>query len=137
MLISQIISSLRREFHALKQAYQATATKVNLVTLPLNYSTKRNACNYAGGGINFNYDDNERVVITLTTAAGVNTLANLEISGNYDQPPIIRRVPYSGGARWIVSNAPKQSGGNWTATNYQFAVQTLVNGALSAKMIWE
>lgn len=137
MTISQIVSNLRREFHALKQAYQATATKVNLITKTASFSTKRNACNYSGEGISFGYEDNERVVVTLETASGANTLANLEISGNYAQPPVFRRVPYAGGARWIVSNAPRQSGGSWASTTYQFNVQTLVSGTLSAKMMWE
>ncbi len=137
MTVSQSIANLRREYHALKQAFQASATKINLITKTAQFSTSKNACNYNGGGINFNYNDNERVVVTLATASGANTLANLEISGNYEQPPIVRRVPYSGGARWIVSNAPRQSDGNWAATTYNFTVQTLINGTLSAKMIWD
>lgn len=136
MLVSQIIANFRREIQALKQSYQATATQIKLTTKTLQFSTLRNSCHYAGGGISFDYDDNERVVLTLETDSGANTLANLEISGNYDIPPIVRRVPYSGGARWIISNAPKQSGGNWATTTYNFAVQTLVNGTLSAKMVW-
>lgn len=136
MTVSQIIANLRREYHALKQAFQASATKINLVTKTIQFSTSRNACNYNGDGINFNYDDNERVVVTLQTTSGANTLANLEISDNYG-PPIVRRVPYSGGARWIVTNAPRQSGGNWAPTTYNFTVQTLINGTLSAKMIWD
>lgn len=137
MTVSQIIANLRREYHALKQAFQASTTKINLMTKTLQFSTSKNTCNYSGGGISFNYEDNERVIVTLTTASGVNTLANLEISGNYDQPPVVRRVPYSGGARWVVSNAPRQSGGNWAPTTYNFTVQTLINGTLTAKMIWD
>lgn len=135
--VSKIIKRLRREFHAQKQNYQKVATQINLITKTLTFTTSKNACRYAGGGIAFDYEDNERVVVTLATSSGANTLAKLEVSGNYDTVPVVRRVPYAGGARWIISTAPRQSGGAWAATTYNFAVQTLVNGALSAKMVWE
>lgn len=135
--ISEIIKNLRQEYHALKVSFAASANNIPLVAKTLNFATSKNACRYSSGGIAFNYEDNERVVVTLDTSTGSNTLANLEISGDFTTPPVVRRVPYSGGARWIVMTAPKYSGGNWTATNYHFQVLTLVNGTLSAKMIWE
>lgn len=135
--ISKIIATLRREYHALKQAFEKNATQITLITKKLSYSSARNACSWSGQGFSFNYDDNERIVVTFSTNSGANTLAKLEISGDYTILPQVRRVPYSGGARWIVANAPRTSGGNWQTTSYNFTVQSLVNGTLSAKMIWE
>mgnify|MGYP006908799114 CR=1 FL=1 len=134
---AQIIEDLKREVRALKVAFQQSATKINLYTKTLNFSTSENLCTQTQDGYSFSYADQERVVVTLSTSSGTNTLAQLEVSGNYNQAPIVRRIPYSGGARWIVSNAPKLSGLNWSSTTYNFAVQTLVNGTISAKMIWE
>ena len=138
MITTQILlKKLRNEYWALKMAFEAAATNVKLTTKTLTYTTSKNACHWSDSGFNFDYEDNERVVVTLATSSGANTLAKLEISGNYTELPIVRRVPYSGGARWIVSNAYRISGGAWAATTYNFTVQTLVNGTLSAKMIWE
>lgn len=137
MITTQILlKQLRREYWALKMAFAATATSIKLTTKTLQFSTSKNACRQSGGGIAFDYEDNERVLLTLDTPSGANTLAKLEISGNYTELPIVRRVPYAGGAAWVVSNAPRYASGSWAATTYNFTVQTLVNGTLSAKMIW-
>lgn len=85
----------------------------------------------------YDYDDNEAVVVTLETTAGTNTLAILELTTNGTYMPVIRRVPYTGGARWVVTAPPRYSGGNWQPTTYNFTVQTLVDGTLSAGMRWE
>lgn len=135
--LSNIIHELRREYQEQKVAFERSATQFNLFTKTLNFATSANICRYSEGGISFDYEDNERVVVTLSTSSGANTLAKLEISGDFSTPPIVRRVPYSGGARWIVSNTPRDLRGSWAATNYTFVVQTLVNGTLSARMIWE
>lgn len=131
-----LLKKLRREYWALKMAFEATATNVRLTTKTLTFSTSKNACHWSGNGQNFDYADNERVVLMLDTASGVNTVAKLEISGNYTDLPIVRRMPYPGGAAWVISNAPRMVGGAWAATTYNFTVQTLVKGTLSAKMIW-
>lgn len=133
MTTEQRIRALRIEANALKQAFMASATQINLITKNLAYSTKKNLINQGG----FTYEDQERVVVTYASTEGVNTLAKLEITGDYDTVPIVRRVPYSGGARWVVSNAPKMGIGGWQATNYTFTVQAVVNGTITAKMIWE
>lgn len=133
----KILSKLRREYWALKMAFEANATTVRLTTKTLTFTTSKNACHYASSGTNFDYEDNERVVLTLDTPSGANTIAKLEITGDYTELPIVRRIPYSGGARWIISNAPRMVGGAWATTQYEFTVQTLINGTLSAKMIWD
>lgn len=132
MNLEKRIKDLRRELHALKAAFMASGTQINLFTKTLAYNTKENLVTEGG----FTYDDQERVVVTFDTTEGVNTLAKLEISGNYDMVPVVRRVPYNGGAKWVVSSTPRYSGG-WQATSYNFVVQSLVNGTVSAKMIWE
>ena len=135
--VSEIMKNLRQEYHALKVSFAASANDIPLVAKTMDFTTKKNACRYSSGGVSFDYEDNERVVVTLDTATGSNTLATLEISGNFEIPPVVRRVPYSGGARWVVMTAPRYAGGSWAATTYHFQVLTLVNGTLNAKMIWE
>lgn len=130
------LRNIRRELQAQKSAFERGASTLNLYTKTLTYSTKKNACRWQDSGSTFNYEDNERVIVTLTTTSGANTLAKLELTGNYSTLPMVRRVPYSGGARWIVATSPRYSGG-WQPTDYTFTVQTLVNGTLSAKMYWE
>lgn len=131
------LEELKQEVRALKVAFQQSATKLNLITKQISFSTSKNTITQSSGGYDFSYEGQERVVVTLDTASGANTIAKLEISGNFDFAPIVRQVPYLGGARWVVSNSPKLSGTTWSATTYEFVAQTLVNGTLSAKMIWE
>ena len=128
---------LRRELQAQKLAYQRASSTLALYTKQLSYSTKKNLCHWHDSGSDFDYEENERVIVTLATTTGANTIAKIEIDGDYSTLPVVRRVPYIGGARWVVSTSPKYGGGGWQATNYSFTVQTLVNGTLSAKMYWE
>lgn len=135
--VAEILKQLRQEYHALKVSFTSSANNIPLLVRELDFATKKNACRYSSGGIAFDYEDNERVVVTLDTTTGSNTLANLEISGDFTIPPVVRRVPYSGGARWVVMTAPQYENGSWKATNYHFQVLTLVKGTLTARMIWE
>lgn len=134
--VEQKISNLERELKAMKVAFERSATKTNLITKPISFNTKENLITLSGQ-YPFSQDDLERVVVTLSTSSGANTIAKLEISGNYDTLPTVRRVPFSGGARWVVTNSPRQSGGSWTPTTYNFTVHSLVNGTINAGMIWE
>ena len=134
MNLSQKIKQLRNEYEAQKAAYEQSATKLTVATKNLTFSTSKNLLRYANGGINYEYEDQERVQVTPITNSAA-TLAKLEISGNYATPPIVRRAPFSGGARWIVSSAPRFGSGGWEPTTYNFTVQTLVNGSLSAEMV--
>lgn len=133
MTVEQQIRNLDREMRALKAAYQTAGSRLNLITKTLSYSTQENRVNEGG----FIYDDLERVVVTLETDRAIPTIAKLELSGNFDTLPTVRRVPYATGARWVVTTNARTVGGSWAATTYNFTVQTLVNGTLSAKMIWE
>lgn len=133
MNTSKKLRELRQEAQALKLAFAQAATKLSLFSKEFTFSTSENI--QTTGGITVS--GQERVVVTLTTRVGANTIAKLEVSGDYATVPIVRRVPFSGGARWVVTAPPKLSGGNWQATNYRFVVQSLVNGTLSARMIWQ
>lgn len=133
MTVEQQLRNLDKELRALKAAYQTAGSRLNLITKTLTYSTSENAV--TEGGVT--YDDLERVVVTLETDRAIPTIAKLELSGNFDTLPTVRRVPYATGARWVVTTSARQSGGSWAATTYNFAVHTLVNGTLTAKMIWE
>lgn len=136
--VSQIIKNLRREYHALKQAFEANATQINLITRTTSFATKKNECYWDDpNAASYDYTGNERTIVTFDTTSGANTIAKLEISGDYVNLPEVRRMPYTGGARWVVSTAPEHFGSDWEATHYQFTVQSLVDGSLSAKMIWE
>lgn len=132
----KILKQLRQEYHAQKVAFEQAGANINLFTKSVNFSTQQNLVSQTQSGSTFSYPGEERVVVTLTTNSGSNTLAKLEVSGNYDTVPIVRRVPFSGGAKWVVTSSPRLVGGNWASTTYTFVVQTLVNGTLSAKMIW-
>lgn len=131
---SKLIKDLRQEYHAQKAAFERSASNISLYTKSINFATSRNEWTFYDQGGTFTSNEPERVVVTLATNTGSNTLAKLEIATDGDTP-IVRRVPFSGGAKWIVT-APAKTG-TWAATNYQFVVQTLVNGTLTAKMIWE
>lgn len=138
MIVQAILKTLRREYWALKTAFAATATNIPLTTKTIDFSTNQNRCHYVTSSYDFYGDEVERVVVTLTTKTGANTFAKLEISGNAaDAYPTVRRVPFQGGARWVVSNGPRYDGGNWAPTNYTFTVHTMLDGELSAKMAWE
>lgn len=132
----KILKELRQEYKNQKVAFEQAGTNLNLFAKTLSFSTSKNTVTQTVSGSSFSYEDLERVIVTLDTASGSNTLAKLEISGDYDTVPIVRRVPYSGGARWVITTSPKLAGGNWSSTNYNFVAQTLVNGTLSARMIW-
>lgn len=138
---SQKLKDIRRELQAQKIAQQRSASQIYLHTKSITFNTKVNSCTWTETNppYVFNYEDNERVVVTLTTPSGVNTLANLEISGNYDLMPTVERVPFSGGARWYVTTSPRYNWDDhtWRTTTYNFTVQTLVDGTLTAAMYWE
>ena len=135
--VSQIITELKQEIRALKIASAQSATRFTLQTKTLTFSTAKNAVTESGPDYSVTYEEQERVVVTLATAQGENTLAKLEISGDFSVAPIVRRVPFSGGARWVVTGPPKLSGAGWSPTTYNFVVQTLINGTLSAEMVRE
>lgn len=142
---SQRIQDIKRELRAQKMAFQRASNTLPLYTKTLTFNTKKNACHVEDlwyPGSDYDYEGYERIVVTLDTTSGANTLANLEMSiksNSSDFPLITRRVPYSGGARWIVMVDPNyiMLDRTWITTTIEFSVHSLVDGTLSAKMIWE
>lgn len=133
MNTSDKLRQLRQEVQALKLAFAQSATKLTLYTKTLDFTTSENVITFNG----YPTTGQERVVVTFRSNRNANTVAKLEIDGDYSVVPIVRRVPFSGGARWVVSTAPRYASGGWQATHYHFVVQSLVNGNLEAKMIWQ
>ena len=74
-------------------------------------------------------------MVTFDTSRGSNTIATLEISvDNTSASPIVQRVNYSGGARWIVTGQPYiPSYPNWLPTTYTFTVHSMVDGIITAE----
>ncbi len=136
--VEQQLTTLEYEANAQKVAYEQAATSLPVFTVGADFTTTRNELQMTYGAAGRTENGIERVIVTLDTESGANTLATLELSTDADSAPNIRRTVYKGGARWIVTNQPKvQSGswqsGTWEATHYHFQVQSLVRGSLSVE----
>lgn len=137
------LQRLEDEIKAQRTVFEKMALQMPVFTKSINYTTKANpmTISYSSGG-SYNFDGNERVKVTFTTSRGSNTLANLEITSDGIKADLkVFRVPYSGGARWIIYSMPKYEtvGGTYQRvdTHYSFTVQSAVEGTLDARMIWE
>lgn len=129
------IQKLEEEVKALKNAFSQTALQLPVFTYTIYFTTTVNQITIQEPGYpSFTFDGSGRTVVTFDSAAGVNTLAFLEIEyddGGYGMSDTkVRRVPYSGGARWIVYDMGGQ-------IDYKFVVHSAVQGTLGAKMIWQ
>lgn len=135
MNLEKTLAKLEDEIKALKNAYEQTALQIPVFTYEKDFTTSIN-------NITITYPDNDaysfegwnRTVITFISERGVNALAVLEILPDDGGTGIatlkVRRVPYSGGARWILLDV----GGE---RNYKFVVHSSVKGSLDARMIWQ
>lgn len=134
------LKKLEDEIEAQKAAYEKMAIQMPIFTKSINFTTSANPMNIRyPDNTNYSFDGNERVVVTFTTSRGSNTLATLELTSDAIKADLkIKRVPYSGGARWVVYDMPNyDGGGNRIDTHYSFTVQSAVDGTLGAKMIWQ
>lgn len=123
------LTRLDTESKALKVAFDRNANSLLLKTNSISYQTVRNqiTLNYNGGSSQ--EDDPERVILTFNTSSGANTIAKLELTvDNVYARPYVRRLPYSGGARWQITITPKSP---YAPTNVEFTVLSLVDGLLS------
>lgn len=143
MIVEKEVKKLEDEMKALKATFEKMALQMPVFTNSVNFTTSANPMHidYSGGST-YDFDGNERVVVTLSTNSGVNTLATLEIEmDGFTSDFKVKRVPYSGGARWIIYNSPNygEVSGDYQRidTNYTFTVQSAVDGTLEAKMIWQ
>lgn len=135
MKLEQTLDSVELEIKALKNAFEQTAFQLPVFTYSLDFTTTPNNVTLTQAGYPaVTYQGSGRTVVTFDSGAGVNALAFLEIEvddGGYGISNIkFRRVPYSGGARWIIYD----DGGQ---IDYKFVVHSAVPGNLGAKMIWQ
>ena len=138
-MIEKEIKKLQEEIEAQKAVFEKTALQLPVVTKTISFTTKANPMNIDyGGGTTYSFDGNERVVVTFATSRGSNTAAVLEMTSDGIMADLkVKRVPYAGGARWVVYSMPNYSEGNRIDTHYTFTVQSALDGTLEAKMIWE
>lgn len=138
--MEETIKKLEDEIAAQKATFEKMATQLPVYTKSINFTTKANPMKIVyPGGTEYKFDGNERVVVTFATNRGSNTIATLEMTTDAFKSDLkFKRVPYSGGARWIVYNMANFDGqGNRIDTHYNFTVQSAIDGALGAKMVWE
>lgn len=137
------LKKLEEEIRAQKTAFEKMGLQMPVFTKSVNFSTLANPMkiDYGGGDV-YEFDGNERVIVTYATSRGSNTLATLEMTIDGLTANLkVKRVPYAGGSRWIIYNTPTYAevGGNYqrVATNYTFTVRSAVDGTLDARMIWQ
>lgn len=125
------IAKLEAEEKALKQAFQQSALKLDVITKNATFSPSRNAITttYSGGSSTTN--DVERFIVTFNTSSGSNTLATLELSTDSTFLPRVRRLPHTGGVKWMVTAESKDRFGTWSPTNYVATVESVVDGSIS------
>jgi len=129
MSTEEWLTKLEAEDKALKVAFDRSANSLLLKTHSINYQTVRNqtTINYPGGS--FVQDDAERAILTFNTTSGVNTIAKLELTtDSVYARPYVRRLPYSGGARWSITCAARVP---YAPINIVFTVRALAEGTLS------
>ena len=135
MSTEKVLADLENEVKALKTAYEQTALQLPVFTYSIDFRTTLNKMKVTyPGGTPVEFDGIGRVEITFTSSRGANALAFLEVKNNDAGTETVaikyRRVPYSGGAKWILF-------GINTETVYTIQVQTAMQGTLGAKMIWQ
>ena len=158
------IKQLEQEIKALKTSFEQSASMLTVYTEEISFQTSMNVTNFTNSGsynplewqtlvaMNRTSDGTrfsiETVQVTFRCEAGINTFASLEIDKLNGEEAGLRtisqrRIPYSGGARWLVTVAPNATligttgYYSWNPTQLKFAVQSAVKGTLEAKMIWQ
>lgn len=162
MRVDQQLQKIEQEIEAIRSAFNYNATNMDVYTSTLDFTTSKNITNWSNSnpydprewatlvsmflGADGNRFDVETIIVTFNCSAGINTFANLEIDYIDTSPGwavvTCRRIPYAGGARWIVTTQPNFSGSapsqyQWLPTTLRFAVQSAVEGTLTARMIWQ
>ena len=138
MNVEQQIEKLESEIKALKTGFEQTALTIPVVTKTTSITAAQNKLDvkYTYGGTTYEYDENaaERLLVTFTTSRGSNTIAVLEVQADHtDASPVVQRIKYSGGAKWIITGQPHFSGQTWQATSYTITVHSMVDGTLSVE----
>ena len=162
MRLEKQVKEIEQDIEALRASFQQNASTMNVYTTSLQFTTSRNTTNWSNsgsynplqwepltsmlttsGGDKFS---TETIQVTFSCNEGINTFATLEIDFvNVSSGFAVvssRRIPYSGGSRWLVTLRPRSTsdgGGNytWQASVLKFAVSSAAQGTLTAKMIWQ
>lgn len=162
MRVDSQLQKIEQEIESIRAAFSQNASNMTIYTSTLDFTTSRNTTNWSNsgsyspleweplismyrtsGGDRF---DTETIEVTFTCTAGINTFANLEIDFTSIASGLAvvssRRVPYSGGARWIVTVRPNSTTDGsgydvWVPSTLRLAVQSAVQGNLTARMIWQ
>jgi len=138
MTIEARVAKLENEAAALKAAFVRSATTMPIYTKTAQIATTQNLIryqfDYEGQHVDYEATGSERIVVTLRTPNAINTIAKLEVATNYvNAKPTVRRIPYAGGARWIVMGMSNGGGSNWQSTTYNISVLTMVDGTLTVE----
>lgn len=139
MNTEQQTAKLENEIKALKVGFEQTALTMPIVTKTASIATTRNKLDikYTDPyGTTYEYDENgaERILVTFTTSRGSNTIACLEVNVDHaDASPVVQRIPYNGGAKWIITGQPYMIYPNWYSTEYTITVHSMVDGSLTVE----
>lgn len=135
------LNELDREIKALKTVYDKTATNLPTFTKRLTFNTLENKMvEKYSDGYEYEFSGEERIIVEFRTNSGSNTLADLEFTFSQDGffVPKFHRIPFAGGVAWEVNGMPDSDEyNNWKATTYNFTVNSVVDGTLTARMIWQ
>ena len=154
------LQKLEQEIESIRTAFSQNASTMTVYTSTIDFTTSENITNWSNSG---SYNPlqweplasmektasgdrfgAETIEVTFSCNAGINIFANLEIKFVDVKEGLAvlncRRIPYSGGARWIVTVQPKSTMdgyGNytWLPSKLKFAVQSAAQGNLTARML--
>lgn len=119
MTTSEWVSSLENESRSLDEAIKRSANNIKFKTKPpIHFETGTALSSFFG----------QRIVVTLNTYSGANTIASLEISTNAQLVYNVQRKVFSGGARWAITFFPGYDGSNYRPVDFDITVNTLVDG---------
>lgn len=160
MSVESQIEKMTNEIYSLKATFEQSAAMMKMTTTEITFSTSMNSISFS----NPSYDPLkwqslislpkinsttacglEPIIVTFDCDSGINTFATLEIEREAHTPLDListKRLPYSGGAQWMVTVNPKVTAlpsgyYSWTSTTLKFVVKSAAEGQLGAKMIWE
>lgn len=165
MRIEAQVTELEEEMKAIKASFEQTASSMMVYTSVMEFTTSPNTITWNGHGnwepLKYPWLDSldgltsdgsgnntgygrERIEVTFDCSGGINTFASLEIDllDTLNNAVWCKRVPYSGGAKWIVllrANATYDEHSvwqSWKPNKLRFAVQSAMPGTIGAKMIW-
>ena len=146
--VERQLVELEDEMRALKRSFAQSATGVAMYKYEQTFSTSRNAQSYTNSQsfdvtkfpLCIRDTGNETMVVTFRSKDGRNALATLDIDMVTGDPLglNVRRVPFDGGARWQILNlAGGFTAEEWVTTTYKFTVNTMAEGTLDVRMIWQ